>query len=73
MRCMVTQKYQRSRDELLTCKDVQELTKIKSRSTVWRKSRDESDNFPRPYKDGTHFTRWKLSEIEAWIDELETV
>jgi len=70
---MVTHIVQKQREELLTYKDVQELTKIKSRATIWRKSRSHDDAFPRPYKDGTHFTRWKLSEIEAWMDELETV
>ena len=60
-------------EQLLTSKDVQALTGIKSRATLWRKSRNASDQFPLPYKDGTHFTRWKLSEIEEWMDQLETV
>jgi len=58
-------------EQLLTTKDVQKLTGIKSRSTIWRKSRCNQDHFPRPYKYGCQFTRWKLSEIEAWIDSLE--
>jgi len=40
--------------------------------TLWRKSRNEDDKFPKPYKDGAKFTRWKLSEIEVWMEELET-
>ncbi len=60
-------------EKLLTSDDVQNLTGIKSRVTLWRKSRDESDDFPKPYRIGNHFTRWKLSEIEQWIDQLETV
>jgi len=60
-------------EQLLTSKDVQALTGIKSRATLWRKSRNVDDRFPLPYKDGTHFTRWKLSEIEEWMDQLEPV
>ena len=60
-------------EQLLTSKDVQALTGIKSRATLWRKSRNRLDRFPLPYKDGSHFTRWKLSEIEEWMDQLETV
>jgi len=60
-------------EKLLTYDDVQSMTGIKSRVTLWRKSKDEEDEFPKPYKIGSHFTRWKLSEIQAWIDQLETV
>lgn len=60
------------KDKLLTAKDVQSLTGIKSRQTLWRKSNDSADSFPRAYRDGSHFTRWKLSEINAWIDTLRT-
>jgi len=60
-------------ERLLSTKDVQLMTGIKSRATIWRKSRNENDNFPRPYKDGTHYTRWKLSEIQNWIEQLEPV
>ncbi|WP_026941014.1 helix-turn-helix transcriptional regulator [Hellea balneolensis] len=58
-------------DQLLTSKDVQAITGIKSRATLWKKSRNLEDRFPLPYQDGTRFTRWKLSEIQKWIDELE--
>jgi len=60
-------------ERLLTYDDVQEMTGIKSRVTLWRKSKDDEDQFPKPYKIGSHFTRWKLSEIQEWIDQLETV
>jgi len=59
-------------EQLLTYDDVQAMTGIKSRVTLWRKSKDDNDNFPRSYKVGPHFTRWKLSEIQAWIEQLET-
>lgn len=60
-------------EKLLSAKDVQHITGIGSRVTLWRKSRNDEDQFPRPYKLGTNFTRWKLSEIEEWMDTLETV
>jgi len=58
-------------EKLLTSKDVQEITGIKSRSTLWRKSNSADDHFPKPYRYGSQFTRWKLSEIEEWINTLE--
>lgn len=60
-------------EKLLTYKDVQEITGIKSRVTLWKKSKNDNDDFPKPYRIGSHFTRWKLSEIQDWIDQLETV
>ena len=57
-------------DQLLTAKDVLRLTGIKSRSTLWCKSNDENDKFPKPLKDGTHFTRWKSTDIQAWLEYL---
>ena len=60
-------------EKLLTYGDVQEITGIKSRVTLWKKSKDDNDTFPKAYKVGNHFTRWKLSEILNWMDHLETV
>ena len=60
-------------EKLLTYGDVQEITGIKSRVTLWKKSKDDNDYFPKAYKVGNHFTRWKLSEILNWMDHLETV
>lgn len=60
-------------DHLLTYSDVQKITGIKSRATLWRKSRCDDDSFPKPYQDGSNFTRWKQSEIDEWIDQLESV
>ena len=58
-------------ERLLSSKEVQEMTGIRSRSTLWKKSRNEKDTFPMPYKDGCKFTRWKMSEVQAWIEQLE--
>ena len=60
-------------EQLLTSEDVQALTGIKSRVTLWRRSRDNQDKFPRAYKVGAHSTRWKMSELKDWMDSLETV
>ncbi len=62
----------RAREILLTTEDVLNLTGLKSRVSLWRKSRDNKDPFPRPYKLGSTSNRWKLSEIESWMDQLET-
>jgi len=59
-------------EQLLTSADVEKITGL-SRVTLWRKSHGEDDPFPRPYKYGPRFKRWKLSEIELWIDQLEKV
>ena len=61
-----------SKDVLLRAAQVLEITGFKNRVSLWRKSRDQDDPFPKPYKYGGHFTRWKLSEIERWMDQLET-
>ncbi len=60
------------KERLITAKDVQTLTGIRSRVTLWRKSNDEEDAFPKAFRDGSHFTRWKLSEIEDWIESLRS-
>jgi len=31
---------------------------------------DQYDPFPQAFRNGTHFTRWKLSEILDWMDSL---
>lgn len=61
------------KDRLLSAREVLEITGFKSRVTLWKKSRNDDDPFPRPFRDGTHYTRWKLSQIESWMDQLETV
>ena len=56
-------------DRLITAQEVQAIIGIKSRVTLWRKCK-ANNGFPRPYKDGPKFTRWKLSEIQQWIESL---
>ena len=59
-------------DKLLTTQDVLKITGLKSRVTLWRKCKDQSDPFPRPYRFGAKSNRWKRSELIAWMDQLET-
>ncbi|MGX1101067.1 helix-turn-helix transcriptional regulator [Amorphus sp. MBR-141] len=56
-------------DRLLRLKEVVQLTGL-SRSTLYRRVADGS--FPRPRSLGPNAVAWRLSEVEAWIDELPT-
>jgi len=57
------------KERLITAKEVERLTGL-GRVTLWRKSNNEADPFPQAYRNGTHYTRWKLSEILEWIESL---
>ena len=59
------------RERLISTKEVETLTGL-SRVTLWRKSNNNTDPFPQAYRNGTHYTRWKLSEILTWIESLKT-
>lgn len=56
-------------EQLITAKEVETLTGL-SRVTLWRKSKNPEDPFPQAFRNGTHYTRWKLSEILSWIESL---
>ena len=58
-------------DKLLTPEEVMEITTLKSKVSLWKKSKDPEDHFPKPYKLGCRRNRWKLSEIEEWMNDLE--
>jgi len=60
-------------DRLLTANDVLKITGLKSRVTLWRKSKDPDDPFPKPYRFGPQSKRWKLSELTTWMNQLELV
>ena len=53
---------------LLTCAEVMNLTGIRSRTTVWRRIRQET--FPAPLEIGAGRIRWRATDISAWIDSL---
>ena len=57
------------KERMVNIKQVQRLTGY-GRVTLWRKSNDSQDPFPQAFRSGTHYTRWRLSEILEWRDSL---
>lgn len=57
-------------DTLLTFKEVAQITRLHP-SSVRRKANDPDDPFPQFYTYGIRYARFKESEINAWISELE--
>lgn len=60
-----------SKERFITNKEVEALTGL-SRVTLWRKSNDPYDSFPQAFRNGTHYTRWKCSEVLNWMESLRT-
>jgi len=56
-------------ERLICAREVERLTGL-SRVTLWRKSNNLMDPFPDAFRNGTHYTRWKLSEILTWMESL---
>lgn len=56
-------------DRIVRMKEITEITKL-SRSTIQRKINDGS--FPSGLKIGKKAVGWRQSEIEYWIDNLES-
>jgi|GEM_PF-3219314 len=59
------------RERLVSAREVEKLTGL-SRVTLWRKSNNPEDPFPPAFRNGTHYTRWKLSEVLEWMESLRT-
>lgn len=57
------------RERLITAKQVEALTGL-GRVTLWRKSNNLEDPFPQAFRNGTHYTRWKVSEVLTWMESL---
>ena len=53
---------------LLTMKQVLQITKIKSRTTVYR--RVARTSFPKPCQIGLGRIRWRERDIAHWIESL---
>lgn len=53
---------------LLTMNDVLKITKIKSRTTVYR--RVERTTFPKPCQIGLGRIRWRERDIAQWVNSL---
>ena len=56
-------------ERLLTAEDVLIITGYKSRASLWRRCRKDS-NFPKPVKVGINSIRWRASELNAWLQNL---
>ena len=54
-------------DRFIRCSQVVELTG-QSRSTIYRKI--ANDEFPKPIKTSARASRWRLSEINEWMESL---
>ncbi|MCI5042619.1 MAG: AlpA family transcriptional regulator [Donghicola eburneus] len=54
-------------DRFIRCNQVEELTG-QSRSTIYRKI--ANDEFPKPIKTSARASRWRLSEINQWMESL---
>jgi len=53
---------------LLTMNEVLKITKIKSRTTVYR--RVERTTFPKPCQIGLGRIRWRERDIAQWVNSL---
>lgn len=56
-------------DRLLRRRQVEEITGL-ARSTIYRLMKDGT--FPRPIRVAPGAVRWRLSDIEAWLDSRPT-
>lgn len=57
-----------SETKLISVKEVLQMTGYKSRTTLWRRVRD--GDFPKPVALSQHATRWRISEVQEWIETL---
>ena len=57
-------------DKLLTFDEVAEITRL-HKSSLYRKAHDPDDPFPNYYVYGPRYARFKTSEIQTWLNELE--
>ncbi|HDN9023113.1 TPA: AlpA family phage regulatory protein [Aeromonas veronii] len=54
---------------LITMKELCELMRI-SRPTVYRRTKDPESGFPRPLHIGVNAVRFRLSDVESYIESL---
>lgn len=58
-------------EKLITFQEVSKITGL-HKSSLYRKSNDDTDPFPKYYTYGPRYARFKESEIERWVNQLET-
>lgn len=56
-------------ERLLTSKEVAEVLGL-SEASIFRFTRENKPGWPRPIRSGTRYTRWRQTEVMAWIDSL---
>lgn len=61
-----------NRDQLLTAVDVLLVTGFKSRTTLYRRAKAVSGDFPKPVSIGAGKIRWRSRDIEDWLNSLPT-
>lgn len=54
-------------DKFIRCNQVEDLTGL-SRSTLYRKI--TTGEFPKPVKISPRASRWRLSEVAAWMESI---
>ncbi|WP_417807102.1 helix-turn-helix transcriptional regulator [Thioclava sp.] len=54
-------------EQLMKRRDVEELTGF-SRTTIYRLMSEGT--FPRPLKTSANSVRWRLSDLQSWMDTL---
>jgi predicted DNA-binding transcriptional regulator AlpA len=57
-------------DALLSVTDILNLTRWKSRVTLYRKCK--SGDFPNPRQLGDRSVRWRAAEVQQWLKDLPT-
>ena len=57
-------------DQFISLTEVQKITGGKSRSTIYRWSRDPDNNFPKPRRIGPNSNGFLLSEIDEWVEQV---
>ena len=57
-------------ERLLTFTEVSHITGL-HKSSLYRKAHDADDPFPNYYSYGPRYARFKESEIENWLNQLE--
>lgn len=58
--------------KLITIRELCNLLSI-SRPTVYRRTRDLESSFPRPIHIGVNAVRFRLSDVESYIERLSKV
>jgi predicted DNA-binding transcriptional regulator AlpA len=56
------------KDNWLTVEEAAERLGYSSKSSVWNHAKKKTPGFPRPYALGPKNTKWKESEVAAYVE-----